>query len=115
ARPERVPELPQVHELRHLALPHDQLRAALDRFVVIRKTKRKGVPRIIHPFDDFDRLRFLKVEYSHKRVFHMQTTALAPGWNYKMTPALESRPPPLRQLLDINILVPRLARRSAMN
>ena len=56
AWPESIPVLPKVNELHHLAFAHDQLRPALDRFVVIRKPERECVARIIGPLDDFQRL-----------------------------------------------------------
>ena len=67
ARPEGVAELAEVDKLRHLRLAHDQLRAVLDRLVVIRKAVRKGVARVVRPLDDVDELALEKVGYAHSQ------------------------------------------------
>ena len=57
AGPERVAELAEVDELHHLRLAHDQLRAVLDRLVVVGKAERERVARVVGPLDDVDAAR----------------------------------------------------------
>ncbi len=57
-----VTEFAQINELHHLRFTDDQLRAALDLFVVIGKPKGERVPRIVRPLNDVDDLGFEKVQ-----------------------------------------------------
>ena len=54
--PERVAELAQIDELHDLRLADDELRAVLDRLVVVRKAERERVARVVRPLDDVDQL-----------------------------------------------------------
>ena len=65
ARPEGVAELAEVDELHHLRLADDQLRAVLDRLVVVRKAERERVARVVGPLDDVDQLALDEVHQSH--------------------------------------------------
>ena len=66
ARPERVAELAEVHELHHLRLAHDELRAALDFLVLVGKPERQRIARVIRPLDDVDELAADEVGDSHR-------------------------------------------------
>jgi hypothetical protein len=65
ARPERVAELSEVHELRDLRFADDELRASLDFLVLVRKPEGERVARIIGPFDDVDELTANEICYAH--------------------------------------------------
>jgi hypothetical protein len=65
---EGVPELPEVHELHPLRLADDQLRAVLDRLVVVRKAERERVARVIGPLDDLDQLALEEVHDAHSQL-----------------------------------------------
>ena len=69
AGPERVAELAQVHELHDLRLAHDELRAALDFLVIVRKPERQRVARVVGPLDDLDELAADEVGQSHGAPF----------------------------------------------
>ena len=60
-RAKRVAELTQVNELRDLRFADDELRAALDLFVLIGKPERERVARIVRPLDDIDELFLEKI------------------------------------------------------
>ena len=64
---ERVAELAEVDELRHLRLAHDQLRAVLDRLVVVRKAVRERVARVVGPLDDVEQFALEEVGDAHVR------------------------------------------------
>ena len=53
-RHESIAKLPHVNKLGDLRLPHDQLCATLNRFVIVGKPVGKRVPGIIRPLDDFE-------------------------------------------------------------
>ena len=56
ARTEQIAVLAQVDELHALRFPHDELSAALDFLVVVRKPVGQRIARVIGPFDDVDEL-----------------------------------------------------------
>ena len=62
---ERVTELAEVDELHLLRLAHDQLRAVLDRLVVIGIAEREGVARVVCPLDDVDQLALDEIHQAH--------------------------------------------------
>ena len=68
ARAERVAELAQVDELRHLRFANDQLRAVLDRLVIVREPERDRVARVVGPLDDLEQLSLDEVENPHRSV-----------------------------------------------
>jgi hypothetical protein len=55
-RAEHVGDLALVHEHRHLARAHDQLRAVLDLVVVAREAPDERAPAVVDPLDDVDEL-----------------------------------------------------------
>ena len=63
-----VAERAEVDELRDLRLAHDQLRAVLDRLVVVRKAVRQRVARVIGPLDDVDQFALEEVCDAHRRI-----------------------------------------------
>ena len=65
AGPEQVAELAQIDELHHLRFAHDELRAALDLLVVVRKAVRERVARVIGPLDDLDELAAEEIGQAH--------------------------------------------------
>ncbi len=65
ARTERVAELADVDELHALRLADDQLRAVLDRLVVVRKAEGQRVAGVIGPLDDLDQLTLDEVHDAH--------------------------------------------------
>ena len=65
ARRERVTELAEIDELHLLRLAYDQLRAVLNRLVVVGKTERQRIARIIGPFDDVDQLALDEIHQAH--------------------------------------------------
>ena len=62
---ERVAELAEVDELRDLRLAHDQLRAVLDRLVVVRKPPGERVARVIRPLDDVEQFALDEIHDAH--------------------------------------------------
>ena len=74
---ERVAERAEVDELRHLRLAHDQLRAVLDRLVVVREAVRQRVARVIGPLDDVDQLALEEVADAHAGDCSLSAVALA--------------------------------------
>ena len=65
ARTEQIRVLTGGHELRHLRLAHDELRAILDLPVVIRPAVGQGVTRVIGPLDDLDQFFLDEIENTH--------------------------------------------------
>jgi hypothetical protein len=65
ARSEGIAELAEVHELRHLRLAHDELRAALDRLVLVGEAVRQRVARVVGPLDDLDQLALEEIQDAH--------------------------------------------------
>ena len=63
--PNVSPNSPEVDELRHLRLAHDQLCAALDRLVIVRKAERERVARVIGPLDDLEQLALQEIHDAH--------------------------------------------------
>jgi hypothetical protein len=55
---EGVAELSKVNELARLRLADDELRAPFYLFILIRIAPRNGIPRIILPLDDLEKLCF---------------------------------------------------------
>ena len=64
--PNVSPNSPEVDELRLLRLADDQLRAVLDRLVVVRKPERERVARVVGPLDDLDQLALEEVHDAHR-------------------------------------------------
>jgi hypothetical protein len=62
---ERIAELSEIHELDLLRLADDELRAVLDRLVVVRKPVRERVPRVVGPLDDLDQLALDEIHDAH--------------------------------------------------
>src|SRR6185369_17590156 len=65
ARPESIAELAEIDELRDLRFADDQLRAALDLLVLVRKAVRQRIARIVAPFDDVDELFLDEIHQRH--------------------------------------------------
>src|SRR5207248_332942 len=65
AGPERIAELPEIHELHGLRFANDELGAAFDRAVAIGEAKRQRIARVIHPLDDLDELAAEKLSETH--------------------------------------------------
>src|SRR5262249_43502023 len=83
ARPEQIPELPQVDELSCLGFANDQLRATLDFLVLVRKTIGQCVARVIGPLDDVDQLCLDRFSQTHGAHSDMRTSdALKPATKY---------------------------------
>ena len=66
ARAEQIAVLAQVDELHGLRFADDELRAALDFLVVVGKSVRERVARVIRPFDDLDELAAEKIGQCHR-------------------------------------------------
>src|SRR5262249_55163625 len=65
---EQVAELSEVHELDHLRFADDELGAALDFLVFVRKAIRQRVAGIISPLDNLDELALDEIHQSHARL-----------------------------------------------
>ena len=65
AGPERVAELAEIDELRDLRFADDELRAVLDRLVLVRKAPRQRVARVVGPLDDLEQLALDEVHQAH--------------------------------------------------
>jgi hypothetical protein len=64
---EGVAELAEIDKLRHLRLAHDELGAALDFLVLVRKAPGERVARIVRPLDDFQKLSLEVIHEAHSR------------------------------------------------
>ena len=78
ARTERVAELTDVDELRHLRLAHDQLCASLDGLVIVREAVRERVTRVVRPLDDFEQLALQEIHDAHRCLRPKLATRPAP-------------------------------------
>ena len=67
--PKVSPNSPEVDELDVLRLAHDQLRAVLDRLVLVREAVRQRVARVIGPLDDVDELALDEIHQAHRCPF----------------------------------------------
>ena len=67
---EQVAEGAKVDELRLLRFADDQLRAVLDRLVVVRKAVGQSVARVIGPLDDVNHFALEEVGNSHGEGFY---------------------------------------------
>ena len=76
ARAEGVAELADVDELRMLRFADDQLRAVLDRLVVVGKAVRQRVAGVIGPLDDLDQLALEEVDDAHGGILRRRGLAV---------------------------------------
>ena len=66
--PNEIAELAEVDELHDLRLADDELRAALDFLVLVRKAVRERVARVVGPLDDLDELAADEVGEGHQHL-----------------------------------------------
>ena len=66
--PKRSPYWPEVDELHGLRLADDELRAALDFLVLVGKSERQRVARVVGPLDDVDELAADEIGQAHGRI-----------------------------------------------
>src|SRR4030095_6404372 len=78
ARTEEVAVLAQIDELHGLRLANDELGAALDFLVLVGKTERQCVTRIIRPLDDVDELAADEIGQTHRGLLSRQSASSDP-------------------------------------